>query len=399
MSKSVSNVSNREFITLMAVLMSLAALTIDTMLPALSQIGVSLGVQNPNHNQLIIFTIFLGMGMGLMLYGPISDSFGRKKAIYLGISIFLIGNLISLFSTNLTVMLIGRLFQGFGAASCRVVTIAMIRDKFEGSEMGRIMSLIMVFFIMVPALAPSVGQAILLFSNWRAIFGFIVVVGLMSLLWLHFRQPETLSKEKRLKFSSVVILSGMKETLKNPVARTYMLAAGAIFGALVGYLSSAQQILQVQYELGHSFSIYFGGLALAIGLSSFANSKLVMRFPMEGICTASLIVLSVISFLFFIYAQRFLGHPPLAVLMVYLSISFFCFGMLFGNLNALAVQPLGHIAGVATSVISSAQTLLSIVVGGVIGQCYDGNVLPLVLGFLICAVSALVIVIRQRLIQ
>ena len=262
---------------MMALLMSLVALTIDVLLPALDQIGSSLEGLDPNDNQLVISTVFLGMAFGLMLYGPLSDSFGRKNAIYLGITIFLIGDLISLYSSNFTFMLIGRMCQGFGAAACRVVTLAMIRDKFSGKEMGRVMSLIMVFFVLVPAVAPTLGQAILLFSDWRGIFWLLFVAGLTGVLWLYFRQPETLVKEKRLKFSSSTIISGIKETLTNQVARFDMVAAGIRFGAFVGYLSSAQQILQEQYNLGNLFSVYFGGLALAIGFASFVNARLLGR--------------------------------------------------------------------------------------------------------------------------
>ena len=274
MNSQPSQKSNGEFVALMALLMSLLALTIDAMLPALGQIGASLEVQNPNDVQLVVSTIFLGMALGLMLYGPFSDSYGRKNAIYLGMSFFLTGSLVSLFSTNFTVMLVGRVLQGFGAASCRVITLAMVRDKFEGREMGKIMSLIMVVFILVPALAPSVGQAILFFTGWRAIFGLFIILGLSGLLWLHFRQPETLPKDKRLEFSLSTIIAGTLETLKHPVARGYMVASGLIFGAFVGYLSSAQQILQIQYKLGNLFSIYFGCLALAIGFSSFTYLKI-----------------------------------------------------------------------------------------------------------------------------
>ena len=386
-------VRRREFISLMAVLMSLSALSIDAILPALNQIGSSLEVQNPNDSQLVISIVFLGMALGLMLYGPLSDSYGRKKAIYLGITLFLIGNVISFFADNLALMLIGRFCQGFGSASCRVVTLAMIRDTYEGKEMGKAMSLIMGVFILVPALAPSIGQGILYFSSWRAIFGFVFFVGLASLLWLHLRQPETLVKEKRLNFSYLVIIAGIKETLKNPLSRIYMMAAGIIFGSFVGYLSTAQQVLQIQYELGDSFALYFGSLALAIGFSSFINAKLVMKFRMEALCLVSLAALSVMSLLFFFYAQHYLGHPSLFVLMVYFGLTFFCFGTLFGNLNTLAVQPLGHIAGVATSVISSVQTLLSVIVGAVIGQNYDGTVHSLVLGFLMCGVSAFALLV------
>ena len=396
MNQSKKPTSNKEFIFLMALLMSLVALTIDVMLPALDQIGASLDVLDPNDNQLVISTIFLGMAFGLMLYGPVSDSFGRKNAIYLGIAIFLIGDLISLYSSNFTFMLIGRLCQGFGAAACRVVTLAMIRDKFSGKEMGRVMSLIMVFFILVPAVAPTLGQAILLFADWRGIFWLLFVAGLTGILWLFFRQPETLTKEKRLKFSCSIIIAGIKETLTNQVARFYMFAAGIIFGSFIGYLSSAQQILQIQYALGEMFPLYFGALALAIGLSSLVNSSLVMRFRMESLCFAALGFLSFSSILFFFYAQGITGQPPLFVLMGYLAVTFFCFGILFGNLNTLAIQPLGHIAGVATSVISSIQTLVSVAVGSIIGQTYNGTVLPMVFGFLVCGLSALGILFYVR---
>ncbi len=396
MNTNISQDSKAEFVCLMAVLMSMVALTIDTVLPALDQIGSSLRVQDPNDNQLIIFTLFLGLALGQMLYGPVSDSFGRKKAIYLGIIIFIVGSIISLFSMNFTFMLIGRVCQGFGVASCRVVTLAMIRDKLEGREMGRVMSLIMVLFIMVPAIAPSIGQAILLFSNWRAIFGFILIISIFSGLWLFFRQRETLSKEKRLTFSVSTINAGIIETFKNRITLSYTVASGIIFGAFVGYLSSAQQILQIQYKLGNAFSLYFGGLAVAIGLSSFVTSKLVMKFGMERLCFFSLLMLSINSFIFYWYAKNIIGQPHLFVFMGYLIIAFFSFGMLLGSFNTLAVQPLGHIAGVATSVISSVQTLVSVAVGGVIGQCYDGTILPLILGFLLCGLSSLAIMIYVR---
>lgn len=389
---------NKEFISLMALLMSLVALTIDAMLPALSQIGDDLNVTNPNDVQLVVSTVFLGMALGLMLYGPISDSYGRKRAIYLGIVIFLVGSLISSLSTNFTLMLVGRVIQGFGAAACRVVTLAMIRDNFSGKEMGRVMSLIMMIFIMVPALAPSLGQLVLLVAEWRVIFWLIFLLALAGLLWLYFRQEETLDEDSRIPFSFENIISGVRETLKNPFTRGYTIASGLMFGAFVGYLSTAQQILQVQYQLGDLFSLYFGCLALAIGCSSFVNSHLVMRYPMETLCLVSLSALSVISLAFYGYIEFYLmpaksvgtvAQPTLLALMVYLAAVFFCFGILFGNFNTLAVHPLGHIAGVATSVISSVQTLLSVVIGGLIGQCYNGTIQPLVSGFLVCGVLTL----------
>ena len=389
--QTTSNTGPTEFIVLMAILMSVMALAIDAMLPALDLIGLSLSVQSPNDNQLIISTLFLGMALGLMLYGPISDSYGRKVTIYLGVGIFLIGDLISLLSNDFTLMIIGRLLQGFGAAACRVITIAMIRDRFEGPKMAKVMSLIMMVFIMVPVLAPSLGQAILLFASWRAIFLLLLAYALIGAIWLHLRQPETLAKENRLPFSLSLIAQGIRETIKHPQSRTYTIAAGVMFGAFIGYLSSSQQILQIQYQLGNTFALYFSFLALAIGIASFANSKLVMFVSMEKLCVMALSMITLLSLAFYFYAKSFAGQPPLLALMSYLSLSFFCLGILFGNFNTLALHPLGHIAGVATSVISTLQTLLSVGVGYVVGQAYDGTVLPLVEGFLLCSALTLIL--------
>lgn len=386
-----------EFIVLMAALMSMVALSIDAMLPALGIIGQDLNVANANDSQLIISSVFLGMAFGLIIYGPISDSFGRKKAIYLGVGIFLIGCLISIFAQDFEHMLIGRVLQGFGAAACRVVTIAMMRDKYDGKEMAKIMSLIMMVFIMVPALAPSVGQLILFVADWHGIFVVLFILALASVIWLHTRQDETLAVEKRAPFSLTNIKRGMIETIKHPESRTYTLGAGIMFGAFVGYLSSSQQILQVQYGTGELFSLYFGALALAIGFSSFANSKLVMKMSMQTLCIAALSVVFSTSIVFFIYAEFVNENPGLLSFMLYMLSTFFCFGILFGNFNSLAVHPLGHIAGVATSVISTVQTLISVIVGSYIGQHYDGTIIPLILGFTICSGITLSLVVWLRL--
>lgn len=392
--QAASSTSNRtEFIALMAMLMSMTALTVDAMLPALIQIGQSLNVQDANHNQLIVGMVFLGMALGQMLYGPISDAYGRKPAIFLGGAIFLVGAGLSIFAQDFNTMLLGRILQGMGAASCRVVTLAMIRDCFDGKEMARIMSLIMLMFIMVPAIAPSIGQGILLVSHWRAIFVFLFVFALVALLWLAFRQTETLSPKNKIPLSWQNTFNGIRETLSHPLSRNYMIAAGTMFGAFVGYLSSAQQILQIQYELGSLFSLYFGMLALAIGFASFINSKLVMHIAIEKLCIMALIAMSFSSIIFFSIQWLSDTAIPLAWLMLYLVIMFFTFGILFSNFNTLAVHPLGHIAGVANSVISTVQTLISILIGGFIGQSYNGSTLPLILGFLLCGSASLILMI------
>lgn len=388
-----STLTRIEFVAIMALLMSLLALSIDTIMPALTQIGNGLGVdpRNPNDNQTLLSTIFLGMSLGLIFYGPLSDSYGRKKIIYLGIGIFICGTVICLVSTNFTLMLVGPVIQGFGGASCRVVSIAMIRDRFEGVEMAKIMSLITMIFIIVPAIAPSIGQVILLFAGWKMIFTFGLVVSLISVTWMHTRLPETLVAQDRKDFSFTVIKNAAKETVKAPASCGYTIASGLMFGSFVGYLSSAQQILQLQYSLGDKFSIVFGGLAIVIGVASFVNTRLLRIFNMERLCLFALTSSSVISIVFYLYMSSLSEQPPLIALLLYFAAIFFHNGLLVGNLSAMALSPLGHIAGTATSVISAIQTLISVLIGSLIGYFYNNSIAPLVLGVLLTRVAALLI--------
>ncbi|MFN3199447.1 MAG: multidrug effflux MFS transporter [Bradymonadia bacterium] len=383
-----------EFVALMALLMSFVALSIDAMLPALGHISVSLGITNANDVQWVITSIFLGMSVGLLLYGPLSDAYGRKPAIYLGVSIFLVGCVLSYLSGSFEVMLAGRVLQGLGAASARVVTTALIRDRFEGNQMARIMSLIVLIFILVPALAPMIGQGILLIGDWRDIFAFMMALGLVGVSWFAIRQEETLPKARRLPFSLPTMMAGARETLSHPVARGFTLASGLVFGAFIGYLVSAQQILQVQYALGERFPYAFGGLALCVGGASYVNSRWVESVGMLKVCVLSLKGLSALAVAFVGVAVAFDGHPPMVAFLLYLGGTFFCFGLLYGNFNALAVQPMGHIAGIASSIIAAVQTLLSVLLGGLIGGSYNGTVLPLVLGFLVLGIAALALTTR-----
>jgi len=371
------------FIALMAVLMSLTALSIDAMLPALSQIGEDLDVQNPNDVQLIISSLFVGLSVGILFFGPFADSFGRKKAIYLGISIFLAGCMASIMATSFEVMLFGRVLQGFGCASCRIATMCMIRDRFEGNTMAKVMSFIMIIFILSPALAPSLGQIILIFAHWRVIFIVMFLIGMTSVVWLAYAQEETLKPENKHPFKIKPILHAVHETVNNRISRGYTIASGIIFGAFVGYLNSAQQILQEQYALGSAFAIVFGFLALALGIASYANSRWVYKYGMERICHTALLVMVGTTTAFLPISLLTSGDPPLLLLISYLLVIFFCCGLLFGNFNTMAIQPLGHIAGAASSVIGCLQTLLSASLGAAIGYFYNGTINPLVIGFFV----------------
>lgn len=380
-----------EFVVLMALLISLVALSIDAMLPALSEIGGELGVQRSNDSQLVVSGLLLGLAAGQLIYGPLSDSVGRKPAIYGGLVLFAIGCLLSIASWNFSAMLAGRFLQGLGAAGPRIVTIALVRDQYEGRAMARIMSLVMAVFIIVPAIAPALGQGVLLFAHWRMIFVILLLLALVAFIWFGLRQKETLAASLRRPLSLRGIAKGVLETLAERCALGYTLAAGLIFGAFVGYLNSAQQIFQELFALGEQFPLYFGALALAIGGASYLNARLVMRHGMRPLSWRALQVLSGLSLVYFGVAYVAAGQPPLWTLMVWGITAFFCMGILFGNFNAMAMESMGHIAGVAAAVVGSLTTVISLILGTWIGQIYDGTVLPLVGGFTVLGVGALLV--------
>lgn len=380
-----------EFVALMALLMSLVALSTDAILPALPDMALALGLTGENEAQWVVGTLFLGLAFGQMIYGPLSDNIGRKPAIYIGIAIFLIGCLLSAFATSFTLMLIGRGLQGFGAAGPRIVTVALVRDQYEGRAMARIMSLVMMVFILVPAIAPLIGQAIQHLASWRAIYFVFLALALLGLVWLGLRQTETLPAARRRVLSWRSLWSELCEICSNRVAFGYTLAAGMIFGAFVGYLTSAQQIFQGLYGLGDLFPLYFGMLAIAIGAAAIVNARLVMRLGMRAISSWALRGVCVASLAFVVFVVLEDGVPPLWWLMAYLIAIFFCIGMLFANFNALAMEPLGHIAGMGAAVVGSVTTFVSLAAGTLIGQAYNETVLPLVGGFAVLGHIALAI--------
>lgn len=380
-----------EFVILVSLLMSLTALSIDAMLPALAQIGRDLQVQDANSRQLIITMIFVGLAAGQLFFGPLSDSTGRKPAIYAGMSLFIVGSIASMAAARFPVMLIGRLLQGIGISAPRAVTMALVRDQFSGRAMARVMSFVITVIILMPMVAPSMGQAILLFFGWRAIFGSFVLLTFMAAAWLALRQPETLAPENRVRFSWQRTVSAIREILKSRAAFGYTLTSGLVFGAFIGYLNSAQQIFQEQYKLGTLFPLYFATIAAAIGVASFVNSRLVMRFGMRLLVQRSLVGAFVLSAVALATALLTGGQPPLWFFTAFLMLSFFCVGILFGNMNALAMEPLGHVAGIGAAVVGALSTLISTILGTLIGQSYNGTILPFVLG--LCLLLGLAILV------
>lgn len=379
-----------EFIALMALITSLAALSIDAVMPALPMIGQELATADENRRQLVIGSFLLGMALAQVLFGPLSDSLGRKPILLFGIALFGIGCLISIGAPTFEVMILGRVIQGIGAAAPRVMTIAVIRDRFEGRQMARTVSMIMTVSILVPVFAPSIGQGVLAVAGWRGIFWLTVAMGGAMIAWAGLRLPETLSDEHRHPLSFRRVGRALLEVLTHRTVVAYLMATACLFSAFVGYLTSAQQIFQETYGLGRLFPFAFGGLAGSIGLAAFVNSRIVVLLGMRRLVYLALAGIIALTWSFAGFALLFDGVPPLWLAFLLLVPMFFCHGMLFGNLNALAMQPMGHIAGSAAAVIGTVVTTISATVGSLIGQAYDGTVLPLALGFAGFSVLALV---------
>ena len=376
-----------EFVTLVALLMSLVALATDAMLPALPAIGQDLGVLEANNVQFVVTTLFFGLGIGQLIFGPLSDRIGRKPAIHIGLVIFMMGCVLSIFATTFEVMIVGRVLQGIGAAGPRVVTVALVRDQYEGREMARIMSFTMAVFIFVPTVAPALGQGIQWLADWRTIFITFFAIAAISFIWLARRQPETLPGNQRLAFSARTIGRGVIEVVKTRASLGYTIATGCAFAPFVAYLSTAQQVFQDAYHTGSLFPMYFGMLALAIGLALVLNGRLVMIYGMRRLTNAATICFTLVSVVAWALSFAVEGLLPFWSFMLYLLIVFFCMGLLFSNLNALAMQPLGHIAGVGASVIASLTTLISLPLGALAGLRFDGTMNFLIVAFVVFGVA------------
>lgn len=394
MNKKSKFPSQKEFIFLVALMMALVALAIDMMLPALPIIGKDLGVINSNDNQLIISLLFLGIAFGQLVYGPLSDSSGRKVAIYLGFSFFLIGCIISLFSNSLFYMLLGRFIQGFGLAGPRIISVALVRDKYLGEDMARIMSVVMAIFIIVPIIAPALGQYVLKFAQWKVIFILFLVYGVILLVWFTIRMPETLKKENKHPFSLKRIINTTKEVLKNRISIGYTLSAGFISGIFLAYLNTSQQLFQDTYKMGESYAIIFALLALSVGGGSFLNGQLlVKRFGMKKMVKYASLMVFIISLIYFVIVVLENGIPEFWTLMLFFILTLFHTGILFGNLNSLAMEPLGHVAGIGSTVVGAVSTFISVPFGIGIGLSYDGTIGPLILGFVVLGCLTFVTVV------
>ncbi|MFY0676773.1 MAG: multidrug effflux MFS transporter [Neptuniibacter sp.] len=390
---SVERLRRVESISLIACIMCMTALSIDIVLPVLGVLRQELTPFDANNAQLVISFVFVGLSFGLIFYGPLSDSQGRKKTIYFGFVIFVTGCVVSAVAPTIEVMLLGRFLQGLGAAAPRIVCIALIRDQYKGPEMARFVSLVMTIFMLCPLFAPLLGQFLSSLMHWRGIFVFLGLFALLACLWFAVRQDETLLIKDRKPFSFKSFVRGMREVVGARFTFTYVICLGLVFGGFIGFLSTSQQLMEESYQLKEAFPLHFALLAFAMGIASFINSKLVTRFSLRSLVVCSLLIYFLFSIFILIFSLGSNELPHYPIFVVYMGIVLFCTGLLFSNINSLAMQPFGHIAGLAASCVSTMSTLLAVIIGMIIGRAFDGTPLPLITGFVLCGGLSLILVI------
>lgn len=385
-----------EFVALFSLVTALTALSIDAILPALRAVGEALTVADARDTQLIVTLFILGMVFGEIFFGPLSDAFGRKRAILIGLLIYGLGTVIAMVADSLEQVLIGRIVQGIGAAGPKIASRALIRDLYEGRAMARIMSFIFMIFILVPMLAPALGQAVLLIADWRAVFILFLVLAAIVALWLGARQPETLPPERRIRFSLGPILTNAALIFRHAKVMAYTFAAGLMFGALLLYLSTSQAMFLDLYDVGDLFVLYFAILASGLGLTSYLNSQLVMRYGMHRLSVIALCCMVACACALLIVAVQYDGVPPFPAFMVICFLMFSFIGLLFGNVNAMAMESLGRVAGLGASIIASVSSLVAVILGVVVGRFYDQTVFPLTLGFILAGSAALALILAAK---
>lgn len=381
-----------EFVTLTACLMALNALAIDVMLPALQLIGERLAVPDPNARQLTITSYVLGFGIAQLVYGPVSDRFGRKPVLVFGLIVYALAGALAAAAWSFPALLAFRAVQGIGAASTRVMAISLVRDRFAGRQMASVMSLVMMVFMAVPILAPSLGEAIMFVTGWRAIFAAVAILGVAVTIWSMIRLPETLPVERRRPLTLAKVVEAFRIVLTNRLSLGYAFGTALVFGCLFAFLNSAQQVYVGIYGLGPWFPVAFSGSAVLIAVASFINSRLVERFGMRRLSHSALVGFAVLSAMLAAAAHFSDGPVPFPIFFALISLIFCLFGFIGTNFNALAMEPLGHVAGTASSVLGAIQTFGGGMLGALVGAAFDGTTTPLGLGFAVLSLAALLVV-------
>ncbi|MBS7538302.1 multidrug effflux MFS transporter [Ancylobacter lacus] len=379
------------FVAFIASLMATNAMAIDSMLPALPGIGAALGIEAGNHVQLVVTAYLLGFGGAQIVYGTLSDRYGRRPVLIFGLVLYTVASIAAMFAPSFAVMMVARVLQGVGAAATRVLATSIVRDCYSGRQMARVMSLAFIVFLAVPILAPSIGQLILLFAPWRGIFGLLVLFGVVTLSWVLLKLPETLHPEDRTPISLAGIRHAAGTVLGNRVTVFYSLAMTMAMGCLFGFINSAQQIFADAFRAPHLFTTVFALIAFFMALSSLLNARIVGRLGMRRVSHTALLGFILVAVVHGIAAVT--GYETLWVFAVLQSGMMFCFGLMASNFNAIAMEPVGHVAGTASSLIGFVSTVGGALLGFALGQHFDGTTLPLTVGFGVLGGAALVLVL------
>ncbi|MEK6256023.1 MAG: multidrug effflux MFS transporter [Chloroflexota bacterium] len=378
------------FIAVLASLMAINAVATDIMLPGFPNIAYSLATDTTSV-QALITAYMIGFGLSQIFVGFLSDRYGRRSVLLVGLAIYSVASVLSGLSGDLNTMLAWRLVQGMGAGAPRVVVSAAARDCYNGRELARVMSLVMTVFMAAPVLAPAIGQLILLVADWRAIFYFLLAYGVaMAIIcWRSF--PETLAPENQRAISVPLIADAVRSVFSSRQTIGYMIAGGIFFGSLFGFIASAQQLMVGIYDLGVLFPVAFAFLALAMSGASFINSRLVEKYGMRLLSHIAVVGYTILSLVMFVLA--FGGELSLTLFMLIHSTNMLFVGLVFANFNTLAIEPQGHIAGVASAFISAFTVIIGASIGYFIGRAFDGTALPMAFGFFCCGIFTLIVLL------
>ncbi|WP_411289940.1 multidrug effflux MFS transporter [Sphingorhabdus sp.] len=385
------SIGPRELTVMMASLMALNALAIDAMLPAFPAMVRGLGLTDPNQIQYVISTFLAGTGIGALIYGPLSDRYGRKPILLIATIGAAVFSLACSIAPDFRVMLIMRFSHGLLAAAMGVLVVSVIRDQFEGDAMARRMSTIFLIFMIVPIVAPTIGQLVLLFAGWRVIFDLMALMAVAAAIWLYLRLPETLAPENVIPIEPHALAKAWKIVVLNRNSAGYMVGAGIVQGALFGYLNSSQQMFDKVFGAADFFTIGFAIIAVGIAVSNFTNSRIVERFGARRVSQTALLTFIALGALQ-LFAARF-TPTSLPIFLLLLTANMAMIGFIGSNFSSIAMTPFGHVAGAASSFQTFVRTVLAASLGAIIGQQFDGTVYPVAFGFLGCGIVALGLVL------
>ncbi len=384
-----------EFVTLTAMLMALNALAIDIMLPALPQMGADFQVREENDRQLIIVAYMLGFGVSQLFYGPLTDRFGRRPVLFVSLFFYVVAGILCVYAPTFDLLIWARVFMGASAGGSRVIAVSAARDLYVGRQMAKVMSLVMIVFMSAPIVAPFIGQMMLKVMTWHGIFWALSAFGAFMFLWVLVRLPETLPPERRVPLNIPTMFRNYGKVIRTREALGYTIASGFLFGGLMSYISASEQLYHEVYDTGEMFALWFAGAAIAMSVSNLINSRLVERLGMRFLSHAALIAFVIVSAVHAVLAM--MGPVPFELFYTLVILAFFCIGFQGPNYNAIAMEPLGALAGSGAALIGFASSFVSASIGGLIARQFDGTITPIFIGHVVVGSAALLtIFITER---